>query len=115
MANVTIPRFSSRWESDGYVVFVSDSGRYLYADDGGHEALTRLRNDAAAEPAVTAVRARYGLTAAQAEQLVAGLVEVLSGRRDRVGKDEDDRPRLCVLSDVVGDSADRCEMFGMPL
>jgi hypothetical protein len=114
-AFVELPSFASRQEGSGFVLHVRGSSRYLYANASAHEALSTLRSGAPVKEVASAVAARYACEANQADSLLKELIDVLSGRRERAGTADSESPRLCPLTDVIGDSADRCETFGMPL
>ncbi|MEU1463505.1 PqqD family protein [Streptomyces sp. NPDC005727] len=110
-----LPRFTSRQEGDGFVLLVQDGGRYLYANASAHELLDRLRSGAPVDEVVSAVAARYAWEDDQARLLLAELVDVVNGRLERAGTAADPTPCVRPLADLLGESADRCETFGMPL
>lgn len=114
-ASVEIPSFASRQEGAGFVLHVSGSSRYLYANASAHEALRTLRSGTPVKEVASAVAARYAWGPDRAERSLEELLDVLSGRRERTGTADSESPRLSPLADVIGDSADRCETFGMPL
>lgn len=109
-----LPTFNTRREGDGHVVYVVDAGAYLYADGIAHRALTELRSGRTIAAVAGALAAELRISGQEAEERTTGLIDVLAGRRAHVGG-EGRGPLLCPLSDVMGDSADRCETFGMPL
>ncbi|MEU2053410.1 PqqD family protein [Streptomyces bungoensis] len=110
-----LPRFTSRQEGDGFVILVQHSSRYLYANASAHELLDRLRSGAPADEVVSAVATRYARDDDQARLLLAELVDVVNGRLERAGAAAGPAPSVRPLSDLLGESADRCETFGMPL
>ncbi|MGP3922427.1 hypothetical protein [Streptomyces sp. 8N616] len=113
--SVELPGFASRQEGDGFVLHVHGTSRYLYANASAHEALSALRSGSPAHEVASAVATRYPSAADRADRLLAELVEVVAGQRERAGAADGAVPRICPLTDLIGDSADRCETFGMPL
>ncbi len=109
-----LPQFYTRQEGDGYVVYVPDTGTYLYADAAAHEALAELRAHRSVDQVGASIAVQLSKTEGEAKEFVAALVDVLAGRRSSVGG-SGQYLLLCPLSDVAGDSAYRCETFGMPL
>lgn len=110
-----LPRYASRQEGDGFVLLVPGNSQYLHANASAHEFLDKLRCGTPEPEVVSTVAARYSWEESQAHQLLTEMVDVLNGRRERAGTDVDPTPRLRPLTDVLGESADRCETFGMPL
>lgn len=110
-----LPRFTSRQEGDGFVLLVHHDSRYLYANAGAHECLTALRSGAPADEVASTVASRYAWEDDRAHTVLTALTDVLNGRLERTGTATDTTPHVCPLADLMGEGADRCETFGMPL
>jgi hypothetical protein len=108
---LVLPTFRSRLEGDHHVVFVPDTDSYFVVNQVALDILDRLREgDSAADAAERVVGA--AMAPAESVLIIEDLVRILQGEAASpiVGQISIKR-----LSEVIGDAAQRCETFGMPL
>jgi hypothetical protein len=105
------PTFRSRVEGDHHVVFVPDTDSYFVVDQKTLDILDQLRSGAPAADAAQRI-VDPATSPADGVVIVENLVRTLRGESvPPVAGSISIRP----LSEVIGDAADRCETFGMPL
>lgn len=111
-STIEMPGYVSRREGAGYVIFIGDQSRYLFANSNAHEALESLR---AGRDAISASALLSGGGGMTAEEVLLSLVSVMIGERERFSPEWDGAAILRPLGDLVDQSSERCETFGMPL
>jgi hypothetical protein len=107
----TLPTFRSRTEGDQHVIFVPDTNSYFVADQTTFDILDQLRAGASVAEATGRIA---GPTTNLSDRVL--LVENLVRRlRGELVPPTPGPLSIRPLSEVIGDAADRCETFGMPL
>jgi hypothetical protein len=108
----------SRPEGSGFLIYVPESGAYLYATVDGRDLISLLADTPTTDDPVSSVARRFGLTANDAESRIQFVRHLLnrslpdetavsmSHEREGIG--------VWLLEEIMGDKGQRCETFGMP-